>query len=124
MSVKNTERLADAGLEPSVGRVGDPYDNALAETINGLYKAELIRRKGPWRSLDAVEYVTLAWGDWSNDRRLLEPSATSRLPRQKPPTMRRWRKQLSLLNKSQTGSGVTGAVQCGIGKTGLLSVTR
>ncbi|MBU2605331.1 MAG: integrase core domain-containing protein, partial [Alphaproteobacteria bacterium] len=68
-----TERLADAGLEPSVGSVGDSYDNALAETINGLYKAEVIHRKGPWNSMDAIEYATLIWVDWFNNRRLLGP---------------------------------------------------
>ena len=73
VSIKYTERLAEAGLEPSVGSVGDSYDNALAETINGLYKAEVIWRKGPWRSLDQVEYATLEWVDWYNNRRLLEP---------------------------------------------------
>jgi len=73
VSIRYTERLAEAGLEPSVGSVGDSYDNALAETINGLYKAEVIWRKGPWRSLDAVEYATLEWVDWYNNRRLLEP---------------------------------------------------
>jgi transposase InsO family protein len=59
--------------EPSVGGVGDSYDNALAETINGLYKAEVIRRRGPWRSLEAVELATLEWVDWFNHHRLLEP---------------------------------------------------
>ena len=73
VSIKYTERLAEAGLEPSVGSVGDSYDNALAETINGLYKAEVIHRRGPWRSIDAVEYATLEWVDWFNNRRLLEP---------------------------------------------------
>ena len=73
VSIKYTERLAEAGLEPSVGSVGDSYDNALAETINGLYKAEVIHRRGPWRSMDAVEYATLEWVDWFNNRRLLEP---------------------------------------------------
>ena len=68
-----TERLAEAGIEPSVGSVGDSYDNALAETINGLYKAEVIHRRGPWRSFEAVEFATLAWVDWFNNRRLLEP---------------------------------------------------
>ena len=58
---------------PSVGSVGDSYDNALAETINGLYKAEVIHRRGPWRSLEAVEYATLEWVDWFNNKRLLEP---------------------------------------------------
>jgi putative transposase len=73
VSIKYTERLADAGIEPSVGSVGDSYDNALAETINGLYKAEVIHRRGPWRSFEAVEFATLEWVDWFNNRRLLEP---------------------------------------------------
>ena len=73
VSLKYTERLVEAGLVPSVGSVGDSYDNALAETINGLYKAEVIHRRGPWRSLEAVEYATLEWVDWFNNRRLLEP---------------------------------------------------
>jgi len=73
VSIKYTERLAEAGIEPSVGSVGDSYDNALAETINGLYKAELIHRRGPWRSFEAVEFATLEWVDWFNHRRLLQP---------------------------------------------------
>lgn len=73
LSIRYTERLAEAGIEPSVGSVGDSYDNALAETINGLFKAEVIHRRGPWRSFDAVEYATLEWVDWFNNRRLLEP---------------------------------------------------
>ena len=73
VSIKYTERLAEAGIEPSVGSVGDSYDNALAETINGLYKAEVIHRRGPWRSFEAVEFATLVWVDWFNHRRLLEP---------------------------------------------------
>ncbi|AMK23119.1 putative transposase for insertion sequence element [Sphingobium sp. TKS] len=73
VSIKYTERLAEAGIEPSVGSVGDSYDNALAETINGLYKAEVIHRRGPWRSFEAVEYATLEWVDWFNNRRLLAP---------------------------------------------------
>jgi putative transposase len=73
VGIRYTERLAKAGIEPSVGSVGDSYDNALAETINGLYKAEVIHRRGPWRSFEAVEFATLAWVDWFNNRRLLEP---------------------------------------------------
>ena len=73
LSIRYTERLAEAGIEPSVGSVGDSYDNALAETINGLFKAEFIHRRGPWRSFEAVEYATLEWVDWFNNRRLLEP---------------------------------------------------
>jgi len=72
-SIRYTERLAAAGVVRSVGSVGDSYDNALAETINGLYKTEVIRRRGPWRDVDAVEYATLTWVDWFNNRRLLEP---------------------------------------------------
>jgi putative transposase len=71
VSIKYTERLAEAGLVPSVGSVGDSYDNALAETINGLYKSEVIWRRGPWRSMEAVEFATLEWVDWFNNRRLL-----------------------------------------------------
>ena len=73
LSIKYTERLVEAGIKPSVGSVGDSYDNALAETINGLYKAEVIHRRGPWRSFEAVEFATLEWVDWFNHRRLLEP---------------------------------------------------
>ena len=85
VSIKYTERLAEAGVEPSVGSVGDSYEralcaigsstmaSALAETINGLYKTEVIHRRGPWRSLETVEYATLEWVDWFNNRRLLEP---------------------------------------------------
>lgn len=73
VAIKYTERLAEAGVEPSVGSVGDSYDNALAETINGLYKAEVIWRRGPWRNFEAVEFATLEWVDWFNHRRLLEP---------------------------------------------------
>ena len=72
-SIKYTERLEGAGIEPSVGSVGDSYDNALAETINGLYKAEVIHRRGPWRSFEAVEFATLEWVDWFTNRRLMEP---------------------------------------------------
>jgi len=71
LSIRYTERLAQAGIEPSVGSVGDSYDNALAETINGLYKAELIWPNGPWRSVEEVEFATLEWVDWFNHRRLL-----------------------------------------------------
>ena len=73
MSIRYTERLALAGIEPSVGSVGDSYDNALAETINGLYKAEVIHRLGPWKTMAAVEWETLKWVDWFNNRRLLAP---------------------------------------------------
>ncbi len=73
LSIRYTDRLADAGIEPSVGSVGDSYDNALAETIFGLYKTELIWRNGPWRNLEEVEFATLEWVDWFNHRRLFGP---------------------------------------------------
>ncbi|ACH83658.1 Integrase catalytic region [Acidithiobacillus ferrooxidans ATCC 53993] len=73
VSIRYSERLAEAGVEPSVGSKGDSYDNALAETINGLYKAELIHRRGPWRTREAVELATLEWVAWFNHVRLLEP---------------------------------------------------
>ncbi len=73
LSIRYTERLAEARIEGSVGSVGDSYDNALAETINGLYKTEVIRHRGPWKNIDDVEYATLEWVDWFNHRRLLEP---------------------------------------------------
>ena len=73
VSIRYTERLAEAGIEPSVGSVGDSYDNALAESINGLYKAEVIHCRGPWRNFEAVEFATLTWVNWFNHRRLLEP---------------------------------------------------
>ena len=73
LSIRYSERLRDAGIEPSTGSVGDSYDNAMAETIIGLYKTELINPRGPWRGLDDVEYATLEWIDWFNHRRILEP---------------------------------------------------
>jgi putative transposase len=73
LSLRYTDRLADAGIAPSVGSRGDSYDNALAESVIGLFKTEVIRRQGPWRSLEAVEFATLTWVDWFNMRRLLEP---------------------------------------------------
>ncbi len=71
--MRYTDRLADAGIAPSVGSRGDAYDNALAESVIGLFKTEVIRRLGPWRNLDAVEFATLTWVDWFNTRRLLQP---------------------------------------------------
>ena len=73
LSIRYTERLAEAGIESSVGTVGDSYDNAMAETIIGLFKTEVIWPRGPWKNIDEVEYATLQWVDWFNNRRLLEP---------------------------------------------------
>jgi len=99
VSIRYTERLAEAGIEPSVGSVGDSNGNALGETINGLYKAEVIHRRGPWRSFEAVELATLAWVDWFNNRRLLEPrNATTPCS-----TSRSWRR-----DSNETASGKPG----------------
>ncbi len=73
VSIRYTERLAEAGIEPSMGSVGDSYDNALAESVIGLYKTEVIFRRGPWRHVEAVEFAALEWVDWLNNRRLLDP---------------------------------------------------
>ena len=73
VGIRYSERLAEAGIEPSVGSKGDSYDNALAETINGLYKAELIHRRAPWKTKESVELATLEWVSWFNHHRLLEP---------------------------------------------------
>jgi transposase InsO family protein len=73
LSIRYTERLAEANIDASVGSVGDSYDNALAGTINGLYQTEVIRPHGPWRNIEEVEFATLEWVDWFNHRRLLEP---------------------------------------------------
>ena len=87
VSIKYTERLAEAGIEPSVGSVGDSYDNALAETINGLYKAEVIHRRGPWRSFEAVEFATLEWSAGSTTAASSSRSATFLPLKPRPPTM-------------------------------------
>ena len=73
LSIKYTERLAEAGIDPSVGTVGDSYDNALAECVIGLFKTEVINTIGPWRSRRDVEWEVLKWIDWYNNRRLLAP---------------------------------------------------
>ncbi|CAN5757041.1 integrase core domain-containing protein [soil metagenome] len=74
VSIRYSERLGEAGIEPSVGSKGDRYDNAMAETINGLYKAELTYRRAPWKTKESVELATLEWVSWFNTQRLLEPS--------------------------------------------------
>ena len=73
LSIRYAERLAEVGIESSVGSVGDAYDNALAETINGLYKTEVIRQQGPWRNIEDVEFATLTWVDWFNNRSVFGP---------------------------------------------------
>src|SRR5450830_851733 len=117
VSIRYSERLAEAGIEPSVGSKGDSYDNALAETINGLYKAELIHRRAPWKTKEAVEFATLEWVSWFNHHRLLEPSGTSRLPKLRQTTIGnspvrtpRWWPDLN-----QTASSKPGAIQFALG---------
>ena len=73
LSIRYSERLTDAGVDPSVGSTGDSYDNAMAESIIGLFKSEVVHRRGPWRDIESVEFATLEWVDWFNNRRLLEP---------------------------------------------------
>ena len=93
LSFRHTERLTEAGIEPSVGSVGDSYDNTLAETINGLFKAEAIHRRGPWRSFDAVEYATLEWVDGSTIADCWNPSGVSRQQKQRQSSTRLWKDQ-------------------------------
>ena len=111
VSIKYTERLAEAGIEPSVGSVGDSYDNALAETINGLYKAEVIHRRGPWRSFEAVEYATLEWVDWFNNRRLLEPIGNIPPPKPNSVITPSWTSYPWRHSLNKMASGKPGAVQ-------------
>ena len=73
LSIRYSERLGEAGIEPSVGSTGDSYDNAMAETINGLYKTELVHKLGAWKTVEALEWETLKWVSWFNQQRLLEP---------------------------------------------------
>ena len=73
LSIRYGDKLIEAGIEASVGSVGDSYDNALADSINGLYKTEVIRHRGPWKNIEEVEYVTLEWMEWFNNQRIPEP---------------------------------------------------
>ena len=111
VSIRYTERLAEAGIEPSVGSVGDSYDNALAETINGLYKAEVIHRRGPWRSFEAVEFATLNGSTGSTIAGCWSPSATSRRPKPSNATTPCCNSQPWQRNSNQTASGKPGAVR-------------
>jgi len=113
--IKYKERLAEAGIDPSVGSPGDSYDNALAETVIGLVKTEVIRRSGPWRSIETVEFATLEWVDWFNTRRLLEPTGNI------PPAEAEARhhaapacQPMAASDSIQTASGKPGAVHFGI----------
>jgi transposase InsO family protein len=114
LSIKYFERLAEAGVEPSVGSIGDSYDNALAETLIGLFKTGVIHHRGPWRSGDAVEYATLEWVDRFNNRRLLE-SNRQRTPggvgdAAPSPMQRVGHADLTQHNTTQHVSGEPGAV--------------
>ena len=111
LSMRYTERLADAGIALSVGSRGDAYDNALAETIIGLFKTEVIRRRGPWRHIDAVEFATLAWVDWFNTRRLVDTRLVTRLSGDGRITWRNRKAALRSPAGRGTGrAGVRGAV--------------
>jgi transposase InsO family protein len=98
-------------IEPSIDGVGGSYDNALAETINGLYEAEVIHRRRPWQSFEAVEFATLEWIDWFNHRRLMRPIGDIRLRKQRIATTPSWTSQSWRHNLAQTASGNPGAVQ-------------
>lgn len=124
LAMNYTQRLAEANLVPSVGSVGDSYDNALAETINGLYKAEVIWRQRSWPGLSAVEMATLRWVDWFNHHRLYGPSATSRPPRPKPTTMQPLRPPIWSHDSNKIASGKPGAVQSAAYGTGVAELER
>lgn len=111
VSIKYTERLKDAGIEPSVCNVGDSYDNALAETVNGLYKAKPIPDADLGRSFEAVEFATLEWVAWFNNRRLMGPIGNIPPVKLRTVTTPRWTAPLRLRNSNQTASGLPGAAQ-------------
>ncbi len=108
VSIRHSVRLAEAGIEPSVGSVGDSYDSALAETVNGPYKAEVVHRQGPWRRFEVVEFATLEWVDWFNHRRLLEPIGTIPPAEAEEHTTPYWTCQPWPHNLNQTASGKLG----------------
>ncbi len=110
VSIKYTERLAQAGIEPSVGSVGDSYDNALAESVIGLFKAEVIHRLGVWRSFEAVEFATLEWVDWFNHRRLGADRQHPAGPKPRHATMPRWQSRPWRRDSNEIASGKPGAV--------------
>ncbi len=111
MSIRYSERLAEAGIEPSVGSVVDSYDNALAETINGLYKAEVIHRRGPRRSFETVEFATLEWVTGSTTDAFASRSGIYRQPKPKSDTTPYWTNQPWPHNLNEMASGKPGTVQ-------------
>ena len=126
LSMRYTDRLGDAAIAPSVGSRGDAYDNALAESVIGLFKTEVIRRQGPRRHLDAVELATLTWVDWFNTRRLLEP-ITCRRQNSKRATMSRRQRPASTNSPSEIPSTIHGAhsdVSCAAGIAARLNAHR
>jgi transposase InsO family protein len=124
LSIRYADRLGDAGIKPSVGSVGYPFDNALAETVIGLYKTKVIKRRGPWRGLEDVEFATLEWVDWFNNQRLLEVSGIYR--------QRSLRKYITgtkdpmpwLPDSNKRASGKTVAVQTNRSQTSLLKFQK
>lgn len=119
LSIRYTERLAEAGIEPSVGSIGDSYDNALAESVIGLFKTEVIRRRGPWRSLEDVEFATLEWVAWFNHRRLLEPIGYVPPVEHEEGTIVARRLRPNWWHSRSELSGEPGAVQVLMGPRGL-----
>ena len=114
VSLKYTRRLAEAGIKLSVGSVGGSYDNALAETVIGLFKTEVIHRRGPWRSFEAVEFATLEWVEWFNNRRLLESIGSIPPAEAEHNTTPCWRKQHWQHYSNQMASGQPGTVSIGV----------
>ncbi len=108
LSIRYTERLAEADAVASVGSRGDSYDNAFAETIIGLFKTELVRRRGPWKGIDEVEYATLEWVDWFNCGGFSNRSATSRRRSSRPPTTERRWSRVTLQDSESGASGKRG----------------
>ncbi len=114
-----TERLAEASIEPSVGSVGDSYDNAPAETINGLYEAEVVHRRGPWRRFESVEFSTLTWVNWFNNRRLLEPRGNIPTAEAENATTPTWTSLSGPRDSNETASGESGTVQSSARRTAM-----
>ena len=112
LSIRYSERLAEAGIVPSVGSVGDSYDNAMAETVIGLYKTELIHRRAPWHHVDAVEYATLAWVEWFNNRVCSSLLATYRRRSSSGAYYEQWRARPRRLDSNKKVSGKAGVIQC------------
>ena len=124
LSIQYTERLAEAGIEPSVGSRGDAYDNALAESVIDLYKTEVIIQHGPWKSLEEVGFKTLEWVDWFNDRRLLKSRGYVPRPSTRRCTIGNRRLRLWWPESSNSVSGIPGAIHSSLLSAAGLAASR